>query len=182
MNSLSSRDIKAINILIGISLLALLGLVWLIYFSNFDFSGSDLAWVKTLPAVNATLNSIAAVFLIIGRLAISKKKINLHKWMMVSAFVASALFLGSYITYHAFHGDTKFMGMGIARTFYFFILISHIVLSGINLPMILLTFYFVIAKKMEMHRKLARWTFPIWLYVSVTGVIIFFMLKSYNVT
>ena len=115
MNSLSSKDVKAINILIGVSLLALLGLVWLIYFSNFDFSGSNLTWVKNLPALNATLNSIAVAFLIVGRIAISKKNVNLHKWMMVSAFVASALFLGSYITYHAFHGDTKFMGMGLIR-------------------------------------------------------------------
>lgn len=99
---------------------------------------------------------------------------------MITAFLFSALFLAGYIVYHSLHGDTKFTGTGSVRTLYFTILISHIVCTPIALPLILTTFYFALTKKFSRHKKIARIVLPIWLYVSVTGVVIFFMLRAHS--
>ena len=99
---------------------------------------------------------------------------------MFSATFTSALFLVSYITYHHFHGDTKFVAVGTIRPIYFGILISHILLSAIQVPLILSTLYLALTRKFVKHKKIARITFPIWLYVSVTGVVIFIMLSQFN--
>jgi len=100
--------------------------------------------------------------------------------LMVSALVSSALFLITYVVYHNAHGDTPFQGAGLIRPIYFFILISHILLTTVALPLILVTFFFALTSKFDAHMKIARITLPAWLYVSVTGVLIFFLLKIFS--
>lgn len=165
--------------ILGVTALALSFLFWLIYFRD-PITTSDMGFVKLLPVVNAFLNLLAAFFLIRGYFQIKGQKKIAHEKSMKLAFLCSALFLVSYIIYHFFHGDTKFLGQGFIRPIYFFILISHILLSVIALPMVLMTFFLALKKRWVAHKKIAKWTFPIWLYVSVTGVLIFLLLKIFN--
>lgn len=151
-------------------------LVWWIYAKE-TASSEGLTWVASLPYLNSFLNSLTAILLCFGISAIRKGHKDLHRNIMISAGIVSALFLVSYLTYHHFQGDTKFMGTGIVRPIYFFILISHIILSMVQVPLILGTFYLAFTKKWATHKKVAKITFPIWLYVSVTGVLVFIFLK-----
>jgi len=153
-------------------------LIWLIYFKG-RVAAPD--WVAALPAANASFNSLSALCLTFGYINIRRKKRDVHMRFMLCATVFSALFLVSYITYHFFHGDTLFPGHGWIRPVYFFILISHIGLSMIALPLILATLWYSLRGRFQFHRRIARWTFPIWLYVSVTGVVVFFILRAYTV-
>jgi putative membrane protein len=149
-------------------------LAWLLLGSRDAVGGYDLSF---MPAVNASFNALAAVLLVSGLVAIKNRNIALHKRLMVSAFAASSLFLIGYIAYHYVHGDTKFTGQGPIRTVYFAILISHVLLSVAVVPMALTSFYFAFRQRFVTHAKVARVLFPIWLYVSVTGVVIYFMLR-----
>ncbi len=137
-------------------------------------SGPELGF---LPAVNASFNALSALCLLAGYLAIRQKKVALHRVLMVTAFACSSLFLVGYLTYHFVHGDTKFGGVGSIRTVYFSLLISHILLSLSVVPLALSSFYFAFIRSFARHRRLNRVFLPIWLYVSVTGVLIFFMLR-----
>ena len=133
--------------------------------------------IADLPAVNATLNGIAAVFLIIGWLFIKGGNIRAHATCMISAFLVSAVFLACYLTYHAYAGSKPFPGTGVWRPIYFYILlIPHIVLAVVMLPMILTVFYRAYRRDWERHKRLARITLPIWVYVSITGVLVYVML------
>jgi putative membrane protein len=152
-------------------------LIWLIYFKGKVTAPN---WIAALPAANATFNSLSAVCLILGYINIRRGNRVVHKRFMLTATMFSSLFLASYITYHFFHGDTLFPGHGWIRPTYFFILISHIGLSMIALPLILAALWFGLRSQFRVHRRIARWTFPVWLYVSVTGVIVYLMLKSYT--
>jgi putative membrane protein len=160
-----------------LSVLVAAFLIWLIYFKG---RAEAPEWVASLPAANATFNSLSAICLVGGYLNIRRKRVAIHRRFMLSAAGFSALFLVSYITYHYFHGDTKFPGHGWIRPVYFFILISHIGLSMVALPLIFATLYFALTSGFQTHRKVARWTFPIWLYISVTGVAVFFLLRAYT--
>jgi len=137
--------------------------------------GVDL---RFLPAVNASLNALAAAFLAAGWVAIRRKARRVHQYLMVSAFASSGLFLVCYLAYHFVHGDTRYAGSGVMRTVYLTILASHVLLSLFVVPGALLSFYFAWRKAFDKHRKVTRWLAPIWLYVSVTGVVIFFMLRD----
>lgn len=134
--------------------------------------------ISQLPALNAVLNSISAILLITGYFYIRQKNIKAHRACMISAFVTSTLFLISYLTYHFSKdlGPTRFQGVGIVRPVYFFILITHTVLAVVIVPMVFVTFSRALKERFDRHRKIARWTLPIWLYVSVTGVIVYLML------
>lgn len=132
--------------------------------------------VKDLPALNALLNSISATLLIIGFILIKNKKIEAHRAVMFSAFVVSVAFLASYLVYHFQVGSVKFTGEGVWRPIYFSILISHTILAVFVPPMALITLFRGLTGRYESHRKIARWTLPIWLYVSVTGVLVYLML------
>ena len=171
--SLSNRT--AIFSIILISLLIFSFLLWLLYL-NEPVIGVSSPNVTFLPPVNALLNTLCALSLAIGFGAIRLKKIKLHRNMMLSALCFSGVFLGCYIFYHAFQGDTPFQGQGWIRPLYYFILISHVVLSAVMLPLILITLFFALTGKFKMHPKVARFTLPIWLYVSVTGGLVYFML------
>jgi putative membrane protein len=168
---------KAIGVIILISILAFLFLIWMIYFR--DTAESTAPWVAHLPALNALLNSISTVLILSGYVAIRKKMFVRHMKLMLTAFVTSSLFLISYLVYHNYVGHTPFPGEGIIRPVYFFILITHIFLSAFVVPLVLTSFYFAYAGKFGKHRKVSKWTFPIWLYVSVTGVLIFFILNAF---
>lgn len=134
--------------------------------------------VSFLPAVNASLNATAAALLAFGWIAIRKKRQDVHRKLMIGAFAASSLFLVSYLTYHYLHGDTKYPGQGGLRTAYLVLLASHVLLSIPVVPMALFAFYFAWKKQFARHKQVTRWLAPIWLYVSVTGVIVFAMLRA----
>jgi putative membrane protein len=168
---------KPVPVILGLSVAIAAFLIWLIYFKG-RIAAPE--WVGALPAANALFNSLSALCLISGYISIRRRNRLVHLRFMVSATVFSALFLVSYVTYHYFHGDTKFPGHGWVRPVYFFILISHISLSMVALPLILTTLWFALRNQFRFHRGVARWTFPIWLYVSVTGVLVYFILKAYT--
>ncbi|MDD7984469.1 DUF420 domain-containing protein [Lentisphaera marina] len=126
-----------------------------------------------LPLINACLNFLSATLLVCGYVAIKKKNKEVHKNFMIAAFCTSALFLTSYLYYHFTAGHLLFQGQGSIKIIYFIILIPHILLAMVMLPMILMTFFFIFRGQVVAHRKIARWTFPIWLYVSITGVILY---------
>jgi putative membrane protein len=132
--------------------------------------------LRFMPAVNAGLNTLAATLLTAGWFAIHRGNRSLHTRLMISAFAASSLFLVGYLAYHYVHGDTRYQGA--FRTAYLALLASHVLLSMAVVPMALLAFYFAWRKAFERHRKVAGVLLPIWLYVSVTGVVIFFMLRG----
>jgi len=130
----------------------------------------------TLPAVNAALNATSTVLLFVGWLFIRQRDMRRHRACMLSAFATSSLFLVSYLVYHAKVGSVPFPGQGVVRVVYFTILITHILLAATILPLALVTLSRGLAGRFDRHRAIARWTFPIWLYVSVTGVVIYVML------
>jgi putative membrane protein len=128
-----------------------------------------------LPALNATLNALATVFLAVGYVFIRRRDMRRHRACMIAALITSALFLTSYLVYHAHVGSVPFKGQGTIRTVYLVILFTHIVLAAIILPLALMTVSRAFASRFDRHRKIARWTLPLWLYVSVTGVLIYLM-------
>ena len=163
---------------LALSIVVCTFLFWLIYFKAGSPQKSSL--IARLPALNASLNSLSATFLIAGYLAVRRGNWRRHMKWMLAALATTALFFVSYVVYHNYHGDTKFTGTGFVRPVYFFILISHIVLSVVVVPMILLSFFLALSGRLGPHRRLSRFTLPIWLYVSVTGVLVFVMLKAFS--
>ncbi len=132
--------------------------------------------ISFLPHVNAILNSTSALLLLAGFRFIRQGRISAHRNCQVSAVATSSLFLISYLTYHYYHGSTRFTGQGIVRPFYFTILTTHTILAIVIVPLILVTLYRAARGDFVRHRRIARWTLPLWLYVSVTGVIVYLML------
>lgn len=128
------------------------------------------------PALNATLNGASAVLITTGRVLIKRKKIRLHRACMIAAVATSTLFLASYLYYHAHVGSVRFPGQGWMRPVYFILLISHTVLAAAVVPLVLLALVAGLRERFERHRRIARWAFPIWLYVSVTGVMVYLIL------
>ncbi|MDX1502272.1 MAG: DUF420 domain-containing protein [Thermoanaerobaculia bacterium] len=132
--------------------------------------------VEQLPTVNAVLNGTAALLLVAGYLLIRRRRIAAHRAVMIAAFSCSVLFLVSYLAYHAQVGSVRFQGQGWVRTVYFTVLISHTVLAAAVPVLAVITLARALRGRFERHRAIARWTLPIWLYVSVTGVVIYLML------
>jgi uncharacterized membrane protein YozB (DUF420 family) len=135
-----------------------------------------MEWVSALPAVNASLNGLATILLVSAFVAIRRGDRELHRKLMLSACAVSVLFLISYLVYHNNSGMTRFLGEGWSRTVYFFILFTHIPLAALVVPMAAVTLFFGLTERFDRHRRIARWTFPVWLYVSVTGVLVYFFL------
>jgi len=136
-------------------------------------------WVQFLPTLNASINGICTILLLISYYFIRQKKIRIHKVLNITAFILSSIFLVSYLIFHSAGLETKFGGEGTIRYVYFFILITHIILAAVVLPLILLSFYHGMKMHVEKHRKLVRWSFPIWLYVTITGVVVYLMISPY---
>ncbi len=132
--------------------------------------------VSDLPAVNASLNALSGVFLLVGYRNIRRGNIRVHRACMLTAFVFSTLFLVSYLVYHAHVGSKPFPHQGWIRPVYYGILITHVSLAAAILPLALTTLYRAWRERFDRHRRIARWTLPIWLYVSATGVIVYVML------
>jgi putative membrane protein len=132
--------------------------------------------LSSIPPLNAILNTASAIFLITGFSFILRGKIRQHRICMISAFVCSAVFLGFYLYFHFHAGIIRFGGQGWIRPVYFTILISHTILAIVDLPLVLITLSFALRSRFAQHRAIARWTFPIWLYVSITGVVVYWLL------
>jgi putative membrane protein len=164
---------KTITGIIAISAVASAFICWLVYFhAPADVTGTHLLF---LPATNALLNALSTIALLTGFVFIRRREIPKHRTAMLTAFVFSSIFLVSYLVNFALHGETKFPRGNPLWPFYWKLLASHIVLSVIALPIILITFFFSLSGRFAAHKRIARWTFPIWLYVSVTGVIVYAM-------
>lgn len=171
--SVSSRPI--ITTVLAVSAVATLFLFWLIYMHPATDVGNTR--YPFLPALNAIFNGLAATSLLIGYSFIRARKLSAHRASMITAFVFSTLFLVSYIVHHALHGNVRYPANAALRTIYLTLLTSHVILAVVALPMVLVTFFFSLTGRLPNHRRIARWTFPLWLYVSVTGVITYAMLQ-----
>ena len=163
----------------------LIGIFSVVVFAVVVFLGKftlevDLGFdVHVFAAINALINSIVAVLLVAALVAVKNKKYLLHKKFMMTALVLSVLFLVSYIAHHLFGGETKFEGVGLVRTFYFVLLITHIFLAAIILPFILFTTYRALIGEYNNHKKIAKITWPLWFYVAVTGPVVYLMISPY---
>lgn len=166
--------------ILAVSAVASLFLAWLVYYHPpTDVAGTHLAF---LPALNAVLNAVCTVFLLIGFRHIRRREILAHRNSMFGAFVVSSVFLVAYITNHVLHGDMLFpRAYPTARFVYLWILLTpHILAAIVCLPLILITFFLSLTGRFPQHKRLAHWTFPIWLYVSVSGVVVYAMLAAYR--
>lgn len=163
------------KLIIGISLLVP-ALIMLLAFVKIPVEGINL---KFFPKFHAALNTLTSILLLTSFVCIKQKKITAHRNCMLAAIGVSVIFLFSYVFYHAVSEQAKYGGTGILRQVYFFILITHILLAAGVLPFVLLTVYRGLAKQFPRHKKIARWTFPVWLYVAVTGVLVYVMMAPY---
>lgn len=173
-SSSRSGAAPAIAAILVLSAAATAFLFWLIYIHPAAATRDQWAF---LPAMNAALNGLSAVSLLVGYSLIRAHRIQAHRRAMLTAFGFSVLFLVGYIAHHALHGDVRYPLHAAFRTPYLCLLASHIVLSTFVLPLVLVTFFFSLSGRIPQHRKIARWTFPLWLYVSVTGVLTYAMLR-----
>lgn len=165
------------NIIIAVSILIPVVVVILYFFipNKSDYNVD----VRFLPKVNATINFVVSILLVLALVFIKRKEIILHKTMMLSAFILSAVFLVFYVVYHFFSESTVYGGVGVLRSIYYFILLTHIVLAAVVLPFILFSFYYALTNQTEKHRRIAKITWPIWFYVSVTGVLVYWFISPY---
>jgi len=157
---------------------AVIGMIGAVFF--FDRGAGHRGFnVRILPLANAVLNSLTTIFLFSALWAIRKKNVRLHKRFIYAAFFTTGFFLLSYLTYHFLSDSTRYGGTGLAAWIYYFILLTHILLAAVIVPLALQTFFLGVSKRIDKHRSLARWTMPLWLYVSVTGVIVYLMISPY---
>ena len=170
----ADRRFFLFNAVVSAAALALLGYLLLLR-QGAVTTGADVSF---LPGVNASLNALAATLLLLGYVAIRRRKWRVHRFFMVAAFATSSLFLVSYLVYHAVHGDTRYRGTGALRALYFSVLASHVVLSASVVPLALTAFWFAFRRQFVRHARVTRVLWPIWMYVSVTGVVIYFLLRS----
>lgn len=137
------------------------------------------SWTKILPHINGVINTLTALLLIVGRYFIAQKNIVAHRRTMTSAFALGSLFLVSYVLYHLTNESTPFGGEGIIRPIYYFLLISHIGMSIVVVWFVLRAIYFAFSNQIAEHKKAVKWAYPIWLYVSITGVIVYILISPY---
>lgn len=165
-----------LSVIVGILILSALAsalICWLVYFhAPTDVTGAHL---RSLPLLNAVLNGLSTLAIVTGFVEIRRRRVLEHRASMFFAFFFSTIFLASYLLNFALHGETKFNRLSPYWPFYWKLLASHIILSVFALPLILITFFLSLTNRFPTHRKVARWTFPIWLYVSVTGVVVYVM-------
>jgi putative membrane protein len=176
-NSLEKKFSKFI-VLVSILIPVVVAILFNVKLKNFGYNVEPLSF---LPPIYATINGITAVVLIAGVLAIKNGKRKLHERLMTTAIALSVAFLVMYVAYHMTTDSTKFGGEGIIRLIYFFILITHIILSIAVIPLVLITYVRALAERFDRHKKIAKITFPIWLYVAITGVVVYLMISPYYV-
>ncbi len=176
-NSLEKKFSKFI-VIVSILIPVVVAILFNVKLKDLGFNVEPLSF---LPPIYATINGITAVVLIAGVLAIKNGKRKLHERLMTTAIALSVGFLVMYVAYHMTSDSTKFGGEGIIRPIYFSILITHIILSIAVIPLVLITYVRALANKFDKHKKIAKITFPIWLYVAVTGVVVYLMISPYYV-
>lgn len=176
-NSLEQKFNKFI-VVVSILIPVVVALLFSVKLKDFGFNVEPLSF---LPPIYATINGITAIVLVTAVLAIKNGKRKLHEQLMTTAIALSVAFLVMYVAYHMTSESTKFGGEGIIRPIYFFILISHILLSIAVIPLVLITYVRALAERFDKHKKIAKITFPIWLYVAVTGVVVYLMIAPYYV-
>lgn len=174
-DKLASRIITIVSVVVLIVVVVLQSKV----LNIFPDKGSIPVWVFSLPKLNAFINGTCSVLLLLSLYFIKRKDIQTHKKINILTFILSSLFLVSYIIFHATGIKTTYGGEGNIRIVYYFILITHIVLAAIVLPLVLFSFQKGLQMQVESHRKLVRWTYPIWLYVTISGVIVYIMISPY---
>lgn len=170
------NDKSIFKIIIGLSVIVF-GVIVILY--NLPKAEAIPSFVKYLPTLNACINATCTALLLISYNAIRNKKVVLHKALNITTFILSALFLVSYILFHSFGIETKFPTENVMRPLYLFILLTHILLAAVVLPLVLVSFYFGLTGQIAKHRKATRWSFPIWLYVTSTGVLVYLMISPY---
>ena len=175
----SLGTVKALVLTFGVSVVVVGFLFWLLYFRTGSGTPPSPA-LRHLPALNAALNGLSALLLVGGYLSVRRRAYRRHMRFMLAALVTSTVFFASYVTYHHYFGSTKFTGTGFVKPVYFFVLLTHIVLAAAVVPMILFSFFTALSGRLTAHRRLSRYTLPVWLYVSVTGVAVFLMLKLFS--
>lgn len=192
MNQVLQSNKSYLRLIIIVSV-AIPTVVAILLFAPLNFVIDRQSWITYLPAFNAVVNSITSALLVGAFISIKKQKVELHRNLMLAALLMGTLFLVSYVIYHAstvstVFGDLDHDGIlsaeelalaGNSRAMYLFILLSHIGLSIVVVPFVLLAFYFALSGQIDRHKKIVRYTFPVWLYVSVTGVIVYFMISPY---
>ncbi len=185
------RDRSYVRLITIVSIVIPIAVAVLLFMPVKILAGSE--WVKFLPHINAAINSLTAILLVSAVIMVKKGNVELHKKLMTSAFILGSLFLISYIIYHAtidspVFGDVNGDGLvseeeleevGMMRRIYLFVLLSHILLSIVVVPFVLFAFYYSLTDKIEKHRRIVKFTFPIWLYVSLTGVIVYLFISPY---
>ena len=176
-NSLEKKFSKFI-VLVSVLIPVVVALLFSVKLKDFGYNVQPLSF---LPPIYATINGITAVVLVAGVLAIKNGKRKLHERLMTAAIALSVAFLVMYVAYHMTTDSTKFGGEGSIKMVYFFILISHIILSIAVIPLVLITYVRALAERFDRHKKIAKITFPIWLYVAVTGVVVYLMISPYYV-
>ena len=176
-NSLEKKFSKFI-VLVSVLIPVVVALLFSVKLKDFGYNVQPLSF---LPPIYAAINGITAVVLVAGVLAIKNGKRKLHERLMTTAIALSVAFLVMYVAYHMTSDSTKFGGEGSVRMVYFFILISHIILSIAVIPLVLITYVRALAERFDRHKKIAKITFPIWLYVAVTGVVVYLMISPYYV-
>ncbi len=169
-----NKIVVVLSIVIPIAVAALFGI-------NLRELGFNVKPLTFLPPIYATINGMTAVLLVLAFWAIKNKKLVLHKNLMTTAIYASVVFLVMYVAYHMTSDSTKFGGEGFVKYIYYFILITHIILSIVVIPFVLITYVRALTNDFERHKKIAKITFPIWLYVAITGVIVYLMIAPYYV-
>ncbi|MBP6181466.1 DUF420 domain-containing protein [Flavobacterium sp.] len=176
-NSLEQKFSKFI-IIVSIVIPLVVAILFRVKLKDFGYNVEPLSF---LPAIYATTNGLTAIILVAAVLAIKKGKRKLHEQLMTSAIALSVAFLVMYVAYHMTADSTKFGGEGLIRYVYFFLLLTHIVLSIAIIPLVMITYVKALAAKFDKHKKIAKITFPIWLYVAVTGVVVYLMISPYYV-
>lgn len=161
-----------LNAVVSVAALGLLS--WLLLLRS---PSEEVTSFSFMPAVNACFNALSTTCIVLGLLAIRARRVSVHRALMLSALMSSALFLGGYLFHHYIHGDTPYPVDAPLRGLYLAILLSHVLLSVIAFPMVLWTFSLALRGQIARHRKFAKWTYPVWLYVSITGVVVFVMLR-----
>lgn len=174
-DKLAVRLITAVSIIVFLVILVLQSKLVTI----FPVNSSIPDWVFVLPKLNASINATCTILLIISFFQIKAGRIEIHKTLNITTFILSSLFLISYIIFHSTGIVTRYGGTGGMKYFYYFILITHIILAALVLPLVLLSFYSGLKMNVVRHKKLVRWSFPIWLYVTVTGVLVYLMISPY---
>ena len=176
MNTLAEKKYNKWIVLLSIAIPAVVALLFGVKLKTLGFDVKPLTF---LPPIYAGINGLTAVLLIAALIAVKNKRIKLHESLMKVAIICSVAFLGMYVAYHMTSEATLYGGSGAMKALYFFILISHIVLSVVVIPFVLLTYVRAITNNIERHKKIAKIAYPIWLYVAVTGVVVYLMISPY---